>query len=316
MELTPKQQASEALRQAQSILIVTGQHPNVDQVASVMALAAVLRKLGKKVSAVVSDAMPANIDFLPLQSIEKSMDGLRDFIVKVDLSKAEVDKLKYTIENGKLNIHITPFKGKFSSTDVAYDYGDVHYDVAMVLGVPTRARIDRVVSQSLFEQVPIVNIDFHRSNDNYGAINLIEPTASSLSEIIAALAESLQNGVVDEQISTALLTGIIASTDRFTATHTTPKSLTVAAQLMAAGANQQQIVKSLFRKADRKPAIKPEAKPEVRSVKPQPKSEAVSRQPESDDLPLSPLEALEKEGLDLRQSREVASSSSSPAYKA
>ena len=95
--------------------------------------------------------------------------------------------------------------------------------------------------------MPIVNLDFHRSNENYGAINLIEPTASSLSEMLVALAESLQNGIVDEEIATALLTGLMASTDRFTAAHTTAKSLTVAAQLMAAGAKQPTIVRSLFR---------------------------------------------------------------------
>ena len=49
MDLTPKQQASEAIRQAESILIVTSQRPNIDQTSSVVALAMILRMLGKKV---------------------------------------------------------------------------------------------------------------------------------------------------------------------------------------------------------------------------------------------------------------------------
>lgn len=247
-DLTPKQQTSEALRQAETILIATGQHPSIDQATAVLASALLLRKLGKKVTAIISDNVPASMSFLPVDQLDHSLSGLRDFILKVDLGKAEVDKLKYTVEDGKLNVHITPFKGGFAPSDVTFGYGGFHYDVGLILGVPTRQRLDRIFEQNpgLYDAVPIINLDFHRSNDSYGAINLIEPTASSLSEILLALAESLQTGLIDENIATVMLTGIIAGTDRFTAVHTTPKSLTVAAQLMAAGAKQQQVVKALY----------------------------------------------------------------------
>lgn len=248
MDLTPKQQASEAIRQANNILIMSGQHPSLDQVAAMSALASILRKYGKKVSAVVSDAIPPQLAFLE-PNLERNLSGLRDFIVKVDVRKAELDKLRYEVENDKLNIYITPFRGAFAPNDVTFDHGDYQYDIAIVLGVPTRARLDRIYDQhqKLFTELPLINIDFHRSNENYGAVNLIEGNASSLCEIIVALAESLQSGIIDEDIATALLAGLMASTDRFTATHTSPKSLTVAAQLMAAGARQQSVVKALYR---------------------------------------------------------------------
>lgn len=248
-ELTPKQQTSEAIRQAETILILTGQHPTMDQVASTVALAQILRKFGKKVTAIISDNLPAQASMLPTDELDRGLSGQRDFILKVGLSKTEVDKLRYAVEDGKLNIYITPFKGGFAPSDVTFAYGDYKYDLAIILGVPTRARIDKAYQDnaSLFERLPIVNFDFHRSNEQYGAINLIEPTAASLSEMLVALAESLQSGLIDETIATCLLAGIMAATDRFTATHTTPKSLTVAAQMMAAGAKQQTVVKGLFR---------------------------------------------------------------------
>jgi len=65
--------------------------------------------------------------------------------------------------------------------------------------------------------------------------------------MMVAMSESLQGGIIDDQIATTLLMGIVASTDRFTAAHTTSKSLTVAAQMMAAGARQQAVVKALYR---------------------------------------------------------------------
>lgn len=251
MDLTPKQQTSEAIRQAETILITTGQHPSVDQVSAVIALAMILRKFGKKVTAIVSDTAPQPIQLLDTASLDRALGGLRDFVIKLDVSKAEVDKLRYEVQDSKLQIFITPFKGSFAPSDVTYDYGEAHYecDLAIVLGVPTRARIDRVYEQNLssFDQIPLVNLDFHRSNENYGAVNLIEPNASSLCEMLVALSESLQGGIIDAEIATALLMGIVASTDRFTASHTTSKSLTVAAQMMAAGARQQAVVKALYR---------------------------------------------------------------------
>jgi len=249
MDLTPKQQTSEAIRQAETILVTTAQHPSVDQVAAVIGLTQILQKFGKKVTAVVSDSLPAAVQILDTSLIERQPAGQRDFVLKVDVSKAEVDKLRYEVQDDKLHIFITPFKGGFAPSDVTFDYGSFHYDLAIVLGVPTRARLDRIYEQNqqTFANIPVVNIDFHRSNENYGAVNLIEPNASSLCEMLVALSESLQGGLLDERMATTLLMGIVASTDRFTAAHTTSKSLTVAAQMMAAGARQQAVVKALYR---------------------------------------------------------------------
>ncbi len=245
--VNPKQQATEAIKQAESILITAGSRPTIDQVAAVLALAMALRKLGKRVNAVISDQIPSKLNFLPTKEIGKDLSGLRDFIMRLDLSKAEVDKLRYTIEDGKLNVFITPFAGSFDQSQVSFDHGDYNYDLAIVLGVANRERIDRAVSSQaeLFQKVPIINIDFHRSNENFGAVNLVDAQAASLCEILAGLTESL--GVtLDESMATAMLAGLYASTDRFTASHTTAKSLTLSAQLIAAGANQQQIVRALF----------------------------------------------------------------------
>jgi nanoRNase/pAp phosphatase (c-di-AMP/oligoRNAs hydrolase) len=278
-DLTPKQQTSEAIRQAETILIITGQHPNIDQASSTLALAAVLRKFGKKVTALISDSLPQQIGFLETGDLDRSLSGQRDFILKVDTKKAQVDKLRYEVVEDKLKIFVTPFKGSFAPSDVTYDYGSYHYDLVIVLGVPTRARIDRIYADnpSLFENLPIINLDFHRSHEQYGAINLIEPMAASLCEILVALAESLQNGIVDEQIATAMLTGLMASTDRFTASHTTAKSLTVAAQLMAAGAKQPAIVRALFRdgrSSDNRNDRPAQPQPQVQAPAPAPAPQA------------------------------------------
>jgi hypothetical protein len=71
--------------------------------------------------------------------------------------------------------------------------------------------------------------------------------AGSLSEMVAILGEAYKSDkpLLDKQIATALLTGIVAATDRFSNPKTTARVMTTAAQLMAAGADQQLIAAKL-----------------------------------------------------------------------
>jgi hypothetical protein len=81
-----------------------------------------------------------------------------------------------------------------------------------------------------------------------GSVDWREENASSLSEMLVSLTDALKSGdktLLDEQIATAFLTGIVAATDRFSNDHTSSRVMTMAAQLMSAGANQQLIASKL-----------------------------------------------------------------------
>ncbi len=91
----------------------------------------------------------------------------------------------------------------------------------------------------------IINIDHHYSNDNYGHYNLVSPTASSTSEIMYKFFET-NNVEVDKYIATALLTGILSDTMNFTNAATTRDSLKIASELLKFGARTGQIVNNLM----------------------------------------------------------------------
>ncbi len=86
--------------------------------------------------------------------------------------------------------------------------------------------------------------------------------------MVLALTESVQNGLLDKDMATALLAGIMAATDRFTAPSTTAKSMTVAAQMLAAGADQQKVTKEIF---GERPRREDRPKPQQQQSKPAPK---------------------------------------------
>jgi nanoRNase/pAp phosphatase (c-di-AMP/oligoRNAs hydrolase) len=245
---TQKQQITDGVRQAHNIIVTVSQKPDIDQVSAAVALSQILTKLNKRVDAVVTSAVPASLSFLQTNVLHKTFTGIRDFVISVDTAKTEADKLKYVPEGGKLNIYITPFNGNFSNNDVSFSYGDYHAELVIALGASKLEEIDSsITSQTkLIEKVKIVSI--HNKAVTAPGPNILEwseQSASSICEMLMSLTEALQGGLVDAEIATSLLTGIIAKTDHFTNDNTTPKIMTMAAQLMAAGARRADIIKNL-----------------------------------------------------------------------
>lgn len=254
MELTPKQQTIELIRGSEKILLLTHINPDGDALGSILALFLVLKKLGKVVTAVSPDSIPSYFSFLPsLKDLSPTFSGTKDFIIAVDTSRTKVDKLgyKHLPEENKLNIVITPQAGSFSSDDVSFSYGRFKFDLVVVLDSPDLERLGPFYDQhtDLFYETPVVNIDHHAGNDYFGKVNWVDLTATSTSEILVALIESLarEKPLLDIEVATALLTGIIVDTGSFQNANTTPKSFTVAAQLVAAGGRQQEIIRYVFK---------------------------------------------------------------------
>jgi phosphoesterase RecJ-like protein len=123
-------------------------------------------------------------------------------------------------------------------------------DLIIVLDTADVEKIDSAYDKNteLFFEVPVINIDHHAGNEYFGSINLVDLTATSTCEILVSLFEALGVKISDPDTATCLLTGIIADTQSFRSPSTTPKSLTVAAQLLAAGGRQQEIITNLYKK--------------------------------------------------------------------
>lgn len=246
-DLTPKQQAVELMRQANNILLVTGQQPTHDQFAAVIAMQTVLTRLGKRVDMVVSDTFPRSAELFHTGKVSRDISGIRDFIIKLRMDDVEVEKLKYQVENQSLDIIITPHNGNFSPEDATFSYGAYQFDLVIAVGVPQITKLDKILADNptIFDGLHLINIDSHRINENYGSVNLIDPQATAVCEMLISLFESLDAGMIDEYVATAILTGIMSATANFTAPQTTAKAMTMAAQMVAAGAKQQEVVRVL-----------------------------------------------------------------------
>ncbi|AKM84981.1 MAG: phosphoesterase RecJ domain-containing protein, phosphoesterase RecJ domain-containing protein [candidate division Kazan bacterium GW2011_GWA1_50_15] len=249
METAPKQQAVELINRSNQILIVPSR-PDGDSIGSSLALLQVLTKLGKTVTLGVLDPVSQTYRFLPkVEDIATDINGMRDFVITLDSPNASADRLSYNFDEGKLNIIITPKSGRYRPEDVVFTQGQFKYDTVIVLDAADLHQLGLAYDRypTLFQEIPIINIDHHASNAYFGSVNLVDLTATSTAEILIGLIEALGVNLIDPGVATCLLTGIIADTGSFQNANTTPKSLTVAAQLVGFGAQQQEIIRHLFK---------------------------------------------------------------------
>ena len=245
MDNTAKSQLVEKLQSATNILVTVSSNPSVDQLAACVGLTLLLNKFGKHATAVYSGETPSTLEFLqPEQTLEKNTDRLRDFIIALDKSKA--DKLRYKVEDDMVRIFITPFRVSLTADDLEFSQGDFNVDVVLALGVSRQEDFDAaIIAHGRILHDAVVSSISTASDANLGSINWSEPTASSLSEIVVALAHALGDDLLDSQVATALLTGIVSETARFSNEKTTPQTMSISAELMAAGANQQLVATKL-----------------------------------------------------------------------
>jgi hypothetical protein len=116
----------------------------------------------------------------------------------------------------------------------------------LALGVHEQKDLDQAITAHgrILHDATVASINT-TSGNNLGTINWQDAKASSLSEMVTHLAENFDKKVLDNQVATALLTGIVSETDRFSNSRTTPDTMKASAQLMAAGANQQLVATKL-----------------------------------------------------------------------
>ncbi|HSX32981.1 MAG TPA: hypothetical protein VLF91_01445 [Candidatus Saccharimonadales bacterium] len=250
----PKAAIADRLKKANNILVTVSANPSVDQLAACIGLTLALNKLGKHATAVFSGNVPNTIEFLqPEKTLEKNTDSLRDFIIALD--KAKADKLRYKVEDKVVKIFITPYKTSIGEKDLNFSQGDFNVDVVLALGVHQQQELDQAITAHgrILHDAAVATINVQPGGD-LGTINWLESRASSLSELAVELLDAVDKNLLDSQMATAFLTGIVAETARFSNDKTFPVTMSISAELMAAGANQQLVATKLEQSVPPPPA--------------------------------------------------------------
>jgi len=245
--------AFQAIEQHQRILVVPHANVDPDGLSSALATFSVLQAMGKDVTVICPDTLPESLDFLPgFERLEEGLKEDQDFIITINLDEGvEVDKLRYTVEDQKVNIIVLPKKGKIRPQQISLASGEHRYDLLVIVDTADLPLLGSLYTDhiGLFSEVPILNIDHHISNTRFGQLQLIDPTAASATEVLYEwfMQTPAMRDKLTPDIATLLLTGLITDTRSFQNPNTTPHSLEVAAQLLEKGARQQEIIQNIYK---------------------------------------------------------------------
>ncbi len=239
-------EVAKKIAESQNVLIALSGDPSVDELSAAIGLSLFLDKLGKRATAIYSGTTPNALEFLkPEETFESNADTLQDFVIA--LNKEKADHLRYKLDGEYVKIFITPYKSRISEEDLEFSYGDFNIDLVLALDVANGIDLDAALREHgrIMHDAVIVNITTSNPG-RFGEIEWSDKSASSVSEMIAKMLYSTDSkDKIDKEEATAFLTGIIAATNRFSNTKTTPETMQVASDLMQSGADQQLISKNI-----------------------------------------------------------------------
>ena len=247
-----QKQIFDHLNKASRILIPLGINPSGDGVAAALALSQFLKKIEKDPQVVCAGNIPEKLKFLPgTDQVVRKLEESRGFVISVRTAETPLDELSYHLDEkaGVVNIYLKPKDGQYSPDDVTFRLDKFPYDLVVALDLPSLDLLGDLYDKNtdLFFETPIINIDHHPNNEHFGEINLVDITATSTTEILMELLENFEAGLIDSDIATNLLAGILVETNSFQHIKTTPKAFLKASSLISLGANQQEIIKHLYK---------------------------------------------------------------------
>jgi nanoRNase/pAp phosphatase (c-di-AMP/oligoRNAs hydrolase) len=251
MALNQNEQFAQAIKSAQHILITFKKDFSIDAVASALALYLVLKKQDKLVDiACAGFELPKNLKFLPqAEVITPTLSNLQKFIISIDTDKDKIDEFSYNQEGDKLKIFIVPKSGSFTKDNVTAESSDYKYNLIITTDTPDLDSLDKIFQNftEFFYNTTIINIDADPQNEQFGQINLTNMNAVASAEILFDLINAIDKNLIDKEVATCLLTGLISKTKSFKTPNVTPKTLDIASQLLSAEADRDTIIKNLYR---------------------------------------------------------------------
>jgi len=248
---TEHQQIIDQIQKAKNIMITFGQNHTGDALSSALALYLFLKKINKNVQICSNNFQDAkSFSFLPgVKEIKSEIKTAKKFIISLNIENKNIKEISYQKNGNLLDFVITPNGGDdFKHEHISSKITGHNYDLIIIVSTPDLESLGDIYHENteFFFSVPMINIDHHPDNEEYGQINYINITSLATSEVMFELLKNFSKEQIDERIATCLLTGIIAESKSFKIGSLTPKSLVAASQLVEIGADKNLIVKNLY----------------------------------------------------------------------
>ncbi len=237
------------LASSKRILVALPGDFSVDSLASSLALALALQKVGKNVF-VVSEGTPlvSHSNLYGIGDIKSAVptSGEGNFIIKLDgvvdssgqmNTVPSLEKLDWYPEGSALNLvfHVVPGQ-RFEPTKVDYAHETSGFDIVFVVGAAALDNLGAIYMKnaSAFSKATVVNIDTDSSNSQFGNVNVVDSQSSSIAEMMVSLIPNL-GLAMDNDIASNIVAGLYNATANLTQKVNANTFAAVAAAMQAGG---------------------------------------------------------------------------------
>jgi phosphoesterase RecJ-like protein len=123
-----------------------------------------------------------------------------------------------------------------------FDFSGIEYIIVLDSGSLDRAP-DFITKWK--STIPVINIDHHISNTEFGELNFVDTKASSVGEILCNLTRE-SNLTITPHAAEALWVSIVTDTGRFSYSNTSPETMSAAADLLSTGIQTADINHKIY----------------------------------------------------------------------
>ncbi len=231
---------------AKDILIVLPVNADIDKLAAGLGLFLILEAQGKQVSIVSDDAIKVSQSHLfgvdHIQNNIPPTDGgnltiTLEGVAASDGSVPALEKLDWAAENNNLNLvfHVLPGQ-TFQPARIVPHYQGSGFNLIFVIGASNLNALGNVYNSNpqAFSGTHVVNIDIQSANTSFGQTNVLDPNASSVSEVMVNLLSDLGFSL-DADCASNLLAGIFDATNNLSDVKTSAETYMAVANCLRVG---------------------------------------------------------------------------------
>lgn len=250
------QEVQRLLPAAKNILIALPANASVDNLAAGLALYLSLEEVQKQVNIVCEGPILVNhANLFGVGQIQNRLPQTNGGNLTITLSGVAapdgtvpaLQRLDWNTSGADLNLVFKVASGQtFAPAAITPHYQGSSMNLIFTVGTSTLDSIGALYTNNrqAFEGVHVANIDNQPRNTQFGSTNLVDPAASSLSEMTAQVISGLKLPL-DQDIATNILTGIFSATGNLQSGNVTADTYQTVSEALKAGGQKMAAQPSL-----------------------------------------------------------------------
>lgn len=175
-----------------------------------------------------------------------------EFVIKIkyaDSEGAEIDDLKWEVDQDTVSFHVVPLKGKFDLDRVTIEQVGALYDSTILFNIVSKDQVDDLTSsyKYLFENIKLTILT-NKDNVTISG-NIVKNTGEALSELVYEIGESLMDKTkysIDELAGDVLLEGMLSYVELMQGDHVPVKTFDCVNTLVQKGYNIKEAWRNIY----------------------------------------------------------------------